>query len=474
AWLKHKLTDGQAAAVRELKIRGVGLRREFQRAYPGGPLGAHVLGLVNIDDLGGEGVERAMDAWLRGGSGRSFVDVDVRRRPVTPVGLRDEGASVTLTIDARLQRIAGEELDAAMEEWTPRWASVVVLDPRTGALLAMANRPTFDPNDPGAAEADFRRNRAITDTYEPGSTLKPFWIAGALEEGLVTPGTKFTCEGSVRLGPRLLHDHKTHGTVDVTNIIVRSCNVGAAKIGVEHLGAERLRRYADGFGFGRRTGVELPAECRGKLKPLDDWTPYYTASSVSIGHEISVTPLQLAAATAVLANGGVRRPVHVVDRVCSASGALLRRTSVPAGRRVLSVRTAKEIRAMLVEAVERGTGRRVRIDGVRVAAKTGTSQKYDPEIRAYSHEKYASSFICFAPAGPDDVPKIVIAVVVDEPQGAYYGGRVAAPVARGIEGKRCRDGSGAGKGSRRSRPTSAPDRSNTGAGGGRCVPWLGA
>lgn len=424
-WIRRHVSKSTADAVRGLRLPGVVLKEELDRSYPQGPLLAHVLGLVKIEDRGREGsagVEQSCEAWLAGGLGRSEVDVDGRRRTLSWPDSISGGADIYLTIDAQFQRVVEDALDAACERHRPAWASAIAIDPRTGAILALANRPGYDPNRPGP-DAGFR-NLAVFEQYEPGSTWKIFTVAGALEAGVVKPSTVFDCEmGAWRHGARVLHDHDPFGRLSVTDIIAESSNIGAAKIGIA-LGPKRLRETAAAFGFGRRTGVDLPAESRGILHALSRWNSF-SITSVPMGHEISVTPLQLVVAFAAIANGGSMLRPYVVDRVVESDGAQVRRAEPTVERRAISERVAAELRRMLREVVKTGTGAKAQVEGLDIAGKTGTTQKVDPATKKYSHEKYTSSFVAFAPA---EGARICIAVIIDEPQGAYYGGAVAAPI----------------------------------------------
>jgi cell division protein FtsI (penicillin-binding protein 3) len=422
AWIRRQVPADVAEAVRKLKLPEVQLKPEYDRVYPMGMLLAHAIGGTDIDDRGGEGLERLLDDTLGGQRGRAAVDLDGLRRtiswPETPAG----GADVHLTIDAQFQRVVENALDAACEKHKPAWAVAVAIDPRTGAILALANRPAYDPNRPVPGPA--LRNLAVSSPYEPGSTWKVFTVAGALEAGAVTPATMFDCEkGSWKYGARVLHDHEPFGRLSVTGIVVESSNIGVAKVGIK-LGPKKLWETADAFGFGRKTGVDLPSESRGILHPLDRWNSF-SITSVPMGHEISVTPLQLAVAFAAIANGGsVMRP-YVVDRVVGPDGELQRRAEPKVERRAVSERVAADMRKMLREVVLSGTGKKAAVEGLEVAGKTGTTQKVDPATGRYTHRKFTSSFVGFAPA---EGARICVAVIVDEPQGEYYGGAVAAPV----------------------------------------------
>jgi cell division protein FtsI (penicillin-binding protein 3) len=401
------------------------LRSEFQRQYPQGSLAAHVLGFESADPAHHEGLHRTLDPLLRPEATAVNVSIDGVRRVVDGPGVEAAGREATLTIDVLLQKVVEEELDASCSEFRPKWASVVAMDPRTGAILAIANRPTFDPSRPAAGGGDARLNRAVAAPYEPGSTLKPFVVAWALEKGLIRPDTKIDCENGLwKHGPRTLHDHHPYATITVNDIVKHSSNIGAAKIGALTLGAKGTYECMKAFGFGSLTGVDLPAEDDGRLFPLSKWT-VYSETSVPMGHEIGVTPLQLAAATAAIANGGVLMRPFLVRRIASGDGVLVQDRGPQVVRRVLGARACRDIVEIMKTVVSEGTGKKAAVPGVAVAGKTGTSQKIDPVTKHYTHEKYISSFVGFAPA---DEAKLCIVAVVDEPQGAYYGGTVAAPI----------------------------------------------
>jgi cell division protein FtsI (penicillin-binding protein 3) len=398
---------------------------EYDRRYPFGALLSHVLGFESDDPACNEGLERTLDPVLRGVSRTFEVSVDGRRRPIDVPAVATSGGKATLTIDVLLQKVVEEAMDELVGEFRPKWAAAVILDPRTGAILAISNRPTFDPNDPSRAPADARLNRAIVVPYEPGSTLKPFSAAFALDKGLVRPETMYDCENGLwKVGPRILHDHHPYGRISLAEIIIHSSNIGAAKIGCQTLGRTRLYECMKAWGFGMPTGSDLPAEDNGRLFPLSKWS-IYSDTSVPMGHEIALTPLQLAAAMGAIANGGTLYRPFAVRRLEAADGSLLHEASPQAVRRVIGEKASREMVEILKRVVTEGTGKKAQVPGVAVAGKTGTSQKIDPVTRRYTHEKYISSFVGFAPA---DDPKMVMAVVVDEPHGAYYGGTVAAPV----------------------------------------------
>ena len=447
-WIKRRLSDRETRHVRALHLpAGIwGFRKEYQRRYPQGTLAAHVLGLRDIDGRGRGGVEQAFDSVLRGHDGRRVLIRDARGRVIE---VRDDlhqraraGRDVVLTIDAVIQLDAERELDSAISTWKPRGACVTVLDLRNGDILAMASRPTFDPNQPADASHDAWMNRNITMMYEPGSTFKPLVVAWAIDQHVIAADDQFNCErGAWRMGRRILHDHHPYGRLSVSDILVKSSNIGMAKIG-SRLGNAGLYAAATAFGFGGKTGLGLPGEQSGLLRPLKRWNGYSTGS-VPMGQEIAVTPLQLIAAHAVLAGDGrlvsPRLVLRYADRPpvsgsSSPNGESVSASSPavvvsPVVSRVVSTETARWIvRGPLSDVVRRGTGKKARLADYTVFGKTGTAQKLDPQTGRYSTGKYVCSFICGAPA---ENPRVLVLVVVDEPSqgGSYYGGTVAAPTA---------------------------------------------
>ncbi len=436
AWIKRRVSAGEAEAVRGLLGRPpfrsdprsparLGLTLEYARRYPFGPLGSQTVGFRSEDPARHEGVHRTLAPWLEAPRRTYPVSVDALRRPLDAPPPEPPGVQAVLTIDVLLQKVVEEELDAACAESRPKWAVAVVLDPQTGAVLAIANRPTYDPNRPADAPGDARRNRAVVDPYEPGSTLKPFVVACLLDLGLVRPETKYDCENGLwKHGPRLLHDHRPFGTLSLAEILIHSSNIGAAKAGALTLGRARLHDAMKRWGFGSPTGVDLPAEDDGRLFPVSRWSAY-SDTSVPMGHEIAVTPLQLAAAMSAIANGGTLYRPFVVRRVAAGDGTVLAQNGPQAVRRVIGEKAAREMNEILKRVVSEGTGKKAQVPGVAVAGKTGTTQKVDPQTRRYTHEKFISSFVGYAPA---DEARMCVAVILDEPQGAYYGGAVAAPV----------------------------------------------
>ncbi|MET0648864.1 MAG: penicillin-binding protein [Pyrinomonadaceae bacterium] len=425
-WLARRVEDEQASAVKTLKLKGVYSTEEQRRRYPNGALASHVLGFVGLDAKGLAGVEQVYDAALTGEAGRLALDTDAKRRPFESQGLDPrDGQTLVLTIDQTVQHIVERELAAAMERTKAKSAAAVVLEPHTGEVLALANAPSFDPNDPGSVSVEARRNDALQNIYEPGSTFKIVPFTGALEEKLITPETRIDCPGSISLPGRVVHDHAT-GSLTATEALAKSSNVAAIKLG-QKLGNERLYEYIRRLGFGAKTGVELPGETAGLVRPVSKWQPG-SIGSIPIGHEVGVTPVQMAAAYAAVANDGVRVAPHLVREVRDAEGKTIKRAE-PESHRVVSAETARTLRGMMEEVTLKGTARAAQLEGYTAAGKTGTAQKIDPKTRAYSHTKYVASFVGFAPL---ENPAVVIIVVIDEAVGLHQGGQVAAPVFREI------------------------------------------
>lgn len=414
-YLKRHVPPALAAQVAALGVDGVALTREYRRYYPTGEVTAHVLGFTNVDDVGQEGLELAFDAELRGIEGAKRVIKDNLGRVVENVeSIRapEPGRTLRLSIDKRVQYVAYRELKAAVQLHRARGGAIVVLDAQSGEVLAMANQPSFNPNNRSQLEGAYYRNRAVTDLFEPGSTAKPFTIAAALESGLFTTASRIdTTPGRFAIGRHTIQDLHDYGVLDLAGVIVRSSNVGAAKIALA-LDAERLWRTLHAVGFGRPTALGFPGESAGKLNDYEDWREIEQAT-LAFGYGLSATPVQLASAYAVLAAGGRRLPLT-----------LLAREGRPVGERVLSARVADELRGMLEGVVTAGTGKRAGVPGYRIAGKTGTVHKAG--VQGYAEDRYVSLFAGFTPASR---PRLVAVVVIDEPRaGEYFGGTVAAPV----------------------------------------------
>ncbi len=433
-WLKRLATPKEVAAVTAVDVRGVGALPEGRRVYPHASLAAHVLGVAGIDAQGLEGIEREYDALIRPPPQVIEATRDAHGRHLFTAGLGLDdapvGARVELTLDAAQQAVVERELGLGVERAAARSGTAIVLDPWTGAILALANVPSFDPNSVGGSDAAGRRNRAVTDMYEPGSTLKAMLAAAALDQGVATPHAKIFCEeGRYNVAGRVIHDHHPHGVLTFTNVIRYSSNIGTAKVAAR-LGADRLHAYLRAFGFGERTGIGLPGEVAGRLRDADRWTPIDLATA-SFGQGIAATALQVACAFAVLANGGVLVQPYVVRRVVAPDGTVLVRHRRRAVRRVIKPETARTVAALLRGVVESegGTGRYARVPGEPVSGKTGTAQKVDPATGRYSPTARVASFVGFLPA---DEPRVVVLVLIDEPTTSEYGGVVAAPVFRAI------------------------------------------
>jgi cell division protein FtsI (penicillin-binding protein 3) len=429
-WLKRRVSPGEAAAVKRLGIDGVAILEEARRYYPGRSLAAQLVGFVGYDGEGLEGVERAYDELLQGGALRVPSLRDARGRAVMDEAPAPEtvlaGARVELAIDVGLQHAAETALSRAVAEARARSGMLVAMDPRTGEVLALAQAPGFNPNAPGGASM---RNRAVLDTFEPGSTFKIFTVAGALDARVLRPGDYIDCEkGSYRIGRHVIHDHKGQAWVPPSRIIITSSNIGAAKIGAR-LGRERLQRTLLGFGFGEKTGTEIGGEPRGQV-------PYPKAeislATMSFGQGVTATPLQITTAMAAIANGGMlMKPILVRRVVDPARGTIVVENDPTPIRRAVSRESAALITRWMEGVVtdRDGTGKRARLEGWRVAGKTGTAQKADPVTHRYSADRRFSSFVGFAPA---ERARIVIGVFIDEPKGEVYGGEVAAPVFREV------------------------------------------
>jgi cell division protein FtsI (penicillin-binding protein 3) len=420
-YLAHKLPQAQAAKVRKLKIAGIDLTPTSRREYPRDWLASQVLGTVKADGVGGAGLEYREEKLLHGSDGKRRI---VRDALGQPISVRDTvpmkpGHDIQLTLDAQIQDKAEEVLRGVGQAYRPKSATALVMDPRNGKVLAMANWPAVNANDVGGAPPGAFANRAVSQVYEPGSTFKIVTIAAALQEGLVKPDTVLNLPPTIQVADRTIGEAHNRGTVSLTvaQILAQSSNVGTIMIG-QRLGAKRFDAWVRRFGFGTPTGIALPGEEQGLVLPLDK----YSGSSMGnlpIGQGEAVTAVQLASAYATIADGGVLRPPQIIAAVDG--------KPVPAtkGRRIVSQFTAAEVRKML-EGVVRvgGTGTEAAIDGYTLAGKTGTANKIDPKTGEYSDSAYVASFVGFAPARD---PKLLVTVTVDEPKGGIYGGSVAAP-----------------------------------------------
>ena len=430
AWIERKLDPFVSEKIKALDIKGVGFLNEAKRFYPREELASHMLGFVGIDNQALEGLELEYDKYLKTDGGKVLLKRDARGNTLSPgVQTEAKGNNLVLTIDEVLQRTVEKELDAAMSLWRASAATVIMMDPFTGEILALANRPTYNPNKGNHARAATRRNRAITDCYEPGSTFKIVIGVGSLEEGITRPTTMFdVSKGSIEVGGETIRDSHAHETLSFAEVIQKSSNVGSIMVGMR-LGKQRLYEYAKRMGIGEKTGIDLPGEISGWIYPPEKWSGT-SIGAISIGQEVAVTPLQMLRAYAAIANGGYLVTPHVVSKVVSPNGEMLFAAREENAERILSGRTARIFRKILKSVVqEGGTGIEASVDGNEVAGKTGTAQMVDPKTKRYSKDKYVSSFVGFVPA---EEPRIAMIVVVYEPKEEIYGGVVAAPVFKRI------------------------------------------
>jgi cell division protein FtsI/penicillin-binding protein 2 len=424
-YLARKVDPLGAERLEDLGFAGLGFFPEELRTYPQGPVAAQVLGYAGMDNKGLEGLERSLEKVLAGRPGSRTIVKDQAGRALDVVATRPEspGRNVRLTLDHQIQANAEDVLAETVRTYGARAASAIVMDPYTGAVLAMAVAPGFNANRFAITRADRRRNRAVTDTYEPGSTFKLVTIAAALEEGIVSPGSTFRLQPTIHVADRVIREAHIRGTeqMSVRSIVERSSNIGTITI-AQQLGEGRLADWIDRFGFGHATGIDFPGESSGFALPPDEWSGS-TIGTVPIGHGIAVTPVQMARAYAAIANGGMLVTPHLIEAI---DGSLVERNR---GKRVVSRAVSAQMLSMLRGVVLEGTGTEAAIPGYTVAGKTGTAAKIDPETGRYSHSKYVASFVGLVPATK---PRLVIMVMVDEPAGSIYGGEVAAPVFRQI------------------------------------------
>ncbi len=427
-WLKRKIALPDAARLKNQSIPGVGFIRESRRFYPKRALAASTLGFVGLDNQGLEGLEHYYDDLLKGTTRKTYVERDARGRPLldseegvlTPSPSHD----LVLTLDEVIQFHTESALIRQAERYNARSGVAVVMEPESGDLLALATYPPFNPNRYGASNPEAWRNRAVSFAYEPGSIFKPIVAAAAMEEGTAEPKDIFFCEnGSMKIGKSRIGEAANHsfGWLSLSRILIHSSNIGAIKI-AQTLGDQRFFDYIRRFGFGTRSGIDLPGESPGMLRPLKNWSGLSLAS-ISFGHEISVTPLQMVTAMAAIANGGTLVKPRIASGVWK-DGRQVDHFPSEKLRRVVSGKTSKKLITILKEVVRQGTGKKAAVKGYEVAGKTGTAQKIDPETHKYSADNYLASFIGFVPA---DSPRLVILVMIDEPKGSYWGGEVAAP-----------------------------------------------
>lgn len=431
-WIQRKILDHSEHRMKDLAIDGVNTLMETRRFYPKGPLLSHVLGFAGIDNQGLEGLEVGYDPLLRGYARRVVLYRDAFGREIIPEWQRKTqalpGHAIHLTIDEVIQYVAEQALERAIAKTKAKGGAVIVMNPKTGEIIAWTLRPTFDPNYIQRASPQVWRNRALTDPYEPGSTLKVVLAAAALESEHVQPDTLiYAGDGEMPISGTIIHDHEKAGWVTFREAIRRSSNVALVKTALG-LGGERVYRFLRAFGFGEKTGIDLPGESVGILRSPDHWSQR-TLASLAIGQEIAVTPLQLLTAVSAVANEGWLMKPFLVREVSDPRGRMIERHTPQIRRRPIRAETAKTVTDLLVNAVENGTGWRAAVPGYHVAGKTGTAQKVDPATGTYSSTKSIGSFVGFVPA---EDPEFAIVVVIDEPQGSAWGGVVAAPVFREV------------------------------------------
>ena len=425
-WVARKADAEVIDRIRALNLQGIHFQKEPKRFYPKRELAAQVLGYVGTDDQGLSGLERQFNQQLQGKPGKLMISVDARKRWFASVEKEPEsGNSVVLTIDQNIQYIAERELERGMEETHAIAGTAIVENPRTGEILALTNRPTFNPNIRKEITNDALKNRAVSDVYEPGSTFKTVTISAGLEEKITRPEEMFDCQmGSIVINGMRIRDSRPHGMLSVADILAESSDVGAIKVALR-LGDERLYKYIRAFGFGQQTGIELPSETRGLTKPVSRWSKV-SIGAISMGQEIGISAVQLAAMISTIANDGVRVPPRIVAGTIVPQNAPQTVAFQPVeGTRVVSSLTAAQMRQMLQGVVLHGTGRKAILEGYSSAGKTGTGQKVDPATGAYSKTKYVASFAGFAPIND---PQIVAVVILDSPVGLHQGGQVSAPV----------------------------------------------
>jgi cell division protein FtsI (penicillin-binding protein 3) len=438
-WVARKADAEVIERIRALNLQGIHFQKEAKRFYPKRELAAQVLGYVGTDDQGLSGLERQFNQQLQGKPGKLMISVDARKRWFASVEKEPEaGDSLVLTIDQNIQYIAERELERGMEDTHAIAGTVIVENPHTGEILALTNRPTFNPNIRKEIKNDALKDRAVSDIYEPGSTFKMVTISAGLEEKVTRPDEMFDCQmGSIVINGMRIRDSRPHGVLSVADIIAESSDVGAIKVALR-LGEDRFYKYIRAFGFGQQTGIELPGETRGLTKPVERWSKV-SIGAISMGQEIGISPLQLASLISTIANDGVHVPPRVVTGTIAAGTMSPQNApqSVPQndqktiafepaqGTRVISSLTAAQMRQMLQGVVLHGTGRKAILEGYSSAGKTGTAQKVDPATGAYSKTKYVASFAGFAPIND---PQIAVVVILDSAVGLHQGGQVSAPV----------------------------------------------
>jgi cell division protein FtsI (penicillin-binding protein 3) len=432
-WIQRKISTKEVEQIKTLQLPGLSFLKENRRFYPNSQLAAHLVGFVGLDSKGLEGIEYQYDALLNGENHVWTTARDALGREIAmgkvPFQKEDHYRNIVLTIDKSVQHITETELGRGVEKWGAKGGMAIAMDPLTGKVLAMVSYPTFNPNQFIQYRSKSWRNRAVSDVFEPGSLFKAFLAAAALEEQVVRPSDSFFCEnGSYTVYDRTIHDHSKHGWLTFQQIIKLSSNIGASKVG-EKMGRERFYRYISAFGFGEKTRIGLPGEGKGIVHHPRYWPPV-ALDTISFGQGVSVTGIQLVTALSAIANGGRLMKPYVVEKIMDEKGEVVQFFQPEIVRKVISEETGKKVTALLKATTEKGgTGEGAVPAGYEVAGKTGTAQKVDSLLGGYSEDRYMSGFMGFAPA---EEPKLVLLVVIDEPQGNNYGGVVAAPIFKTI------------------------------------------
>lgn len=433
-WIKRKLNETEVEEIKKLNLEGLDFLKESKRFYPKKYLASNLMGFVGIDNQGLEGLELFFDQELKGLPGLVVLERDASGNEI-PLSIKElnthrDGNSIVLTIDEVIQYITEEALDKAYQKYKAKAGVAIVVEPKTGEVLAIAVRPSYDPNYFNKYALDLWRNLAITNTYEPGSTFKIVTIATALEEGVVKLDDQFYCKGWINYNGHIFHDIQQHGSQDLTDIVKNSCNVGVIQVGTR-LEQKVFEKSIRRFGFGTLTEINLPGEVNGLIRSSKDWSKISLAS-ISIGQEISITPIQLIMAISAIANRGTLMKPLIVKEILDSNQNSVKVFKPKPVRQVVSVETALTMTKILEQVVIDGTGREAKLDEYQVAGKTGTGQIFDFATGKYSNSAYTSLFVGYVPA---ENPKISILILLDQPKGSYYGGTVAAPVFKEIASK---------------------------------------
>ncbi len=423
-WVTRMLPQSTYEAIKAKHFPGIGFIKESKRFYPNKYLASHLVGFAGIDNTGLDGLERDYDKYLKGTAGSSITLRDARQRELTERDIRPpvDGFDLVLTIDETIQYLAEQALDKMYRKYNAKGGSIIVMDTKTGEILAFANRPTYDLEKPGASSPEARTNRAIVFTYEPGSVFKIVTAAGGLQEKVVKENDIINCEhGAYRVGNHILHDHEPAGNLTFRQVMEQSSNIGTVKV-AQRLGPQRLYNYAHRFRFGMKTGIDLPGEARGYLKSVKNWSKT-SIGAIPIGQEVTVTPLQMVSVMAAIANNGVYMRPFVVKYIKDSQGQIIQEHKPLILDKIMTDDIAKRLHSILRGVVDNGTAKKAQIEGVSVAGKTGTAQKVVGG--AYSHSNFYATFVGFAPV---ENPRLACVVVFDEPHPVYYGGLVSAPV----------------------------------------------